>query len=630
MSSHTGAGNINAAITAANANYTIEIAPGTYTDTVGTMSVAGLKFVATATVAETLCTGAWTIDTDAISIDGLTLSGGVTSTAAGTNLTIQNSVFSTAGTLLTIGGTPATISNNTLTTAAGGTGIVVNAEASLSGNDITLGDAAATGIVLNANGTVSGCTITGASGTGINVTAGTVGITGSSLSALARALEIDGGTVSITGSTITGCGDATTAGAGPTINVDGATSVRIADNTIADCADEILQIALTTADAEVVFMNFNTITNPALGIDNNDTTNTVDCTNNWWGAATGPAAASDGLVKTSPFLRGLASSGTIYPGLATTGTNATVGVIVLDSSATAATWINAGVALYDANPAAAEPPAEVTKYLDVYVNPATTAPVTTSVTITILGIQSAAAQVYAWSATQGLWVLCSNQTVDLFQGGVVVTITAATTPTLTNLAGLEFALTEPALTPMGAVTGASLVPAIAATGVSINPTFTWLAVAGADHYDFVIAEEIGQDDPFAIPEYADTCAINAHVAKKTLKYDTQYNWRVRPGRITGIEEIAPGDVREIVEKGAWVVGLFVTGSEPVEAEPPIVIEDQPAPPAPQITLNPTPVTVNVPDANVEVIPDTLLYVIIGVGAVLVIAVIVLIVRTRRV
>jgi hypothetical protein len=576
------------------------------------------------------------------SATGLTIVGSTTTgfavnlNAAGgtsvTNCTIGgaavNAVRITAGAALT----PAVSSGNTITAAAGFSGIITMgtpAVGTSTGDSITLAGATSTGITVVATDTltVSGATITGASGTGIN-SAGTTTVSGSSLSNLETGITIGGGTATITGNTLTACGDATTGLENPTIDVTALpTAVNIQGNTITDSPHEILQIA-GVGSALVTYMNFNSILNAAVGIDNQDAGNTVDCTNNWWGASTGPAVTSTAtIVKTTPFLRADVSSGTIYPGVATTGTNATVGVIVADSSALGPfAWTNAGVALYSENPGTAEPPGEVVKYLDVYVNPNVAS---TSIAITVLGIQSSAAQVYAWSAAQGLWVLCSNQTVDLFQGGVVVTITAATTPTLANLAAMEFALVEPALAPLGAIAGTSLKPEIAGTDVSINPTFTWAAVAGADSYDFALAEELGQDDPFAILEYADTASINAHVCKKTLKYDTTYNWRVRPSRVTGIEEVAPGDVREIIEKGAWTVGLFVTGSEPEEEAEPIVVEEV-TPPAPQITLNPTPVTVNVPDANVEVIPDTLLYVIIGVGAVLVIAVIVLIVRTRRV
>ncbi len=640
----TGAGAIQAMLNLALvAGSTVKIFPGTYTENPNSVA-AGVTIIGVdaaggaGTAATVVINGSWNL-THAVTLDTLSLSGTVTAAA---NATVQNCLLTNAaGIALTVTGgtaalTPAISSGNTITAGAalaGQTGINVAAGqfATSSGDIITLADAGSTGIVDAGTLTVTGATITGASGIGINTTGTLTTVTGSSLSGLTRAIIIGtGATAIITGNTITACGDATTVGSElPTIDIIALpTSVRIAGNTIADSPHALLRIAVAPAGAAAVtFMNFNTITGAVVGITNLDTTGTVDCTNNYWGAATGPAVVSTAtIVTTSPFLRGPISSGTIYPNVATL-TNTTVGVLVAEvTAAGAVAWTNAGVALYDANPATAEPPGEATKYLDIYVNP--TNPGDT-ISITILGIQSAAAQVYAWSAAQGLWVLCSAQTVDLFQGGIVVTVTAATSPTLTNLAALEFALVEPALGPMGAIAGPDLVPAIAATGVSVNPTFTWTAIAGADNYDFVIAEEIGQDDPFAIPEYADTAMINAHVSKKTLKYDTQYNWRVRPSRVTGVTEFAPGDVREDIEKGAWVVGLFVTESEPEEAAPPIVIEEAATVPAPILTS--PDVIVNIPpEETVEVIPSSLLWIIVAVGAVLVIAVIVLIVRTRRV
>ena len=163
---------------------------------------------------------------------------------------------------------------------------------------------------------------------------------------------------------------------------------------------------------------------------------------------------------------------------------------------------------------------------------------------------------------------------------------------------------EPVLEPAVAT------PAFAAEGVSIKPTFSWSAIAGAT-YEFVLAEDLGLDDPFEIIDYSATCDINAHIAREDLKYSTTYHWRVRSISDAGTSE--------------WVRGIFTTEAVPEEAAPPIVIEEKPAPPAPEIYLEvpPTP-------APVQVIPDYLLWVIVVVGAVLIIAVIVLIVRTRRV
>ena len=64
-------------------------------------------------------------------------------------------------------------------------------------------------------------------------------------------------------------------------------------------------------------------------------------------------------------------------------------------------------------------------------------------------------------------------------------------------------------------------------------------------------------------------------------------------------------------------------AEPVEEEPPVIVITEPAPPAEIVQLPPV-------EKEVPVIPDYLLWTIVGIGAVLLIALIVLIFRTRRV
>ena len=561
-------------------------------------------------------------------LDGFTVAGGVTATATGAvGITIKNCVLSGAvGLQIDAGGATAgvgvTSSGNTYNVAAGLTGINVKAgiTAAVSSGDTINVAATGFGIVNNGGLTVTGGSITGASGTGItNNHANAVStITAEALTGLETAINVVNGALSITGSTITGCGDATAAAENPAINVTAVAAglVKIANNTIADCVHQIMNIA---ANQDKVFMNFNTINNPAAGIVS--AAATADCANNLWDGGAAPAVASPN-AEVTPYLTGAVSNAEIAPAAATLGGAANAAsVLVADSLGGA--WVNAGIGNYAENPGTAAVPGNVIRYFDVYVNTAAN-----NINLTFYGITSAAAKLYAWSAAQGIWVQVGAG-VDLFQGALTFTVTANTVPTLGNLEGLPFAMCEPALAPLGGIGGVTLVPAIAAMGVGINPTFTWGAVAGADNYDFVLSEEIGQDDPFAIPEYADTCRINAHVAKKTLKYNTQYHWRVRPSRVIGIEELAPGDVRDIVEKGAWTEGLFITMTEPEEEEPPIIIEPQEPTPAPIINIEP----IVIPPAEadpVQVIPDYLLWIIIAVGAILVIAVIVLIVRTRRV
>jgi len=85
----------------------------------------------------------------------------------------------------------------------------------------------------------------------------------------------------------------------------------------------------------------------------------------------------------------------------------------------------------------------------------------------------------------------------------------------------------------------------------------------------------------------------------------------------------------------WVSAVFITKAEPEEVIPPVVIEE--APVLPDITITQPDIIVQSPDVIVPLpavvetpITPSWIYVIIGVGAVLVIALLVLIVRTRRV
>jgi hypothetical protein len=131
-----------------------------------------------------------------------------------------------------------------------------------------------------------------------------------------------------------------------------------------------------------------------------------------------------------------------------------------------------------------------------------------------------------------------------------------------------------------------------ATDVSLNPGFAWTPIAGATEYEFILATDSGLTQTVeGTPVYVVEPAWQ--VPTGTLEYSTVYFWGVRASKPTSSPQS---------------VGTFTTMAEPVEPTPPVVIE--PTPPAPQI------------------VPGYI-YAIIGVGAVLVIVVLVLIVRTRR-
>ena len=170
----------------------------------------------------------------------------------------------------------------------------------------------------------------------------------------------------------------------------------------------------------------------------------------------------------------------------------------------------------------------------------------------------------------------------------------------------------------------ALVPAAGAVNVDpTNLTFTWPASAdpGITGYNFTLAQaNIEGNTPsnhFAIIDYSDTTDTNAITAKETLKYNTTYYWEVQPFNGTST--------------GAWIINFFTTMPEPVVTTPATT-----APPVTTIINNvPTQspvtpiVTVQGGGTTQQAIPSYLLWAVIAVGAVLVIAVIVLIVRTRR-
>jgi len=144
-------------------------------------------------------------------------------------------------------------------------------------------------------------------------------------------------------------------------------------------------------------------------------------------------------------------------------------------------------------------------------------------------------------------------------------------------------------------------PLPGADEVIINPTFNWLAVAGADLYEIEIATDAG----FTSLVTSSTSLINAWAADVELDYSTVYYWRVRGVSSSG----APA--------GDWVISVFSTMEKAAAAPAPVTVTEVPAPD----------VTVTVP---VTEITPAWIWAIIAIGAVLCIAVIILIVRTRRV
>jgi hypothetical protein len=151
----------------------------------------------------------------------------------------------------------------------------------------------------------------------------------------------------------------------------------------------------------------------------------------------------------------------------------------------------------------------------------------------------------------------------------------------------------------------------------LNPTFNWGPIGGATNYEFQLAMDASFADP--IIDYTGDDALGNilvyQLTTMTLDYGTTYYWRVKGVSATSETE--------------WSAAIgFTTMYEPVETEPPVTVTD-----APDITITmpdqPTPTTVTFEPAPIEETAQGYIWAIIIIGAVLVIAVIVLIVRTRR-
>jgi hypothetical protein len=142
----------------------------------------------------------------------------------------------------------------------------------------------------------------------------------------------------------------------------------------------------------------------------------------------------------------------------------------------------------------------------------------------------------------------------------------------------------------------------------LNPGFAWAPVAGATKYQFIVATDAALTKTIGgTPVVVTTPSFQV----MGLDYGTTYFWAVK------VLEPTPG---------VQTISTFSTMDEPAAAvdpgttTPPVVVPTQPVPD----------IIVNVPDqTDGGTISATAIWAVIGIGAVLIVAVLVLIVRTRR-
>ncbi len=138
--------------------------------------------------------------------------------------------------------------------------------------------------------------------------------------------------------------------------------------------------------------------------------------------------------------------------------------------------------------------------------------------------------------------------------------------------------------------------------VELMPAFSWQSAKNADGYQFVLADNA----EFTSPLVNEKTSESAYNLDFELEYNTNYFWRVMA--YNGSKAIS-----------RWSdIGAFTTITELVPVSTPT-----PAPPVTVTQPAPAPIVIPTP------IPPFLLWVVVGIGAALIIAVVVLIIRTRR-
>jgi hypothetical protein len=154
-------------------------------------------------------------------------------------------------------------------------------------------------------------------------------------------------------------------------------------------------------------------------------------------------------------------------------------------------------------------------------------------------------------------------------------------------------------------------PSNGATGVSTSPAFSWSPVTGCTKYAF----QLSADATFTTLITDATLPTTGIKPAEPLEAGMTYFWRVR-----SLEPVL----------GDWSTIANFTVAEPAKAPaPPVVVTQVPAP-----TINipaapqPTQIVIPQPEPAPQIAP-AYIWAIIIIGAILVIAVIVLVIRTRR-
>jgi hypothetical protein len=644
---YTGDSAIADALADAGDGWMIKVGPGEYD---GAITInEDVTIEATGTAAETIIDGAVTISFIPFPFGGPTLKGFTLDdavTVTGDDISIEDCIFDGGlfgpATALTINGAAndVTVSGCSFDEITDGTtlGILIDeGDVTISNCTFTVEEDTQAMTINSTDGGTGGtlvedCTFTGSSGTGIVIEEDAT-ISGNTFDSLEWAIDADNGTITIDGNTIMNTATASFLTAGIGIDIaDGALGeVTVTNNNLTD--NELAMEVNAGADNVTVMFNSFAGNTDHIALAFGET---LLAANNWWGSADGPAAGTLAPIGPPGTLPGTFITEPVL-GSESTGGEVVANRTLLDAEATNGVSVTADVAVgqisvanYDANPQDATPYPAL-GFWDVYIAaPGAAQEVTARFYSADINADTVA---YVWGQLQGAWLECSNQGVNLFGGYVWVTMEeegdlTPTVPTIQDLSGTVFTLVASEPAPAALEVDLTL-PTLGAYDVPLQPVLTWAENAEAVLYEVALAE----DPSFEIPEWTYSVDDNFYKVEDTdaLKYSTTYYWRVR--LLTSEPEVVGSgrSARWSVDAGPWSTGVFTTMAEPVVTAP---VEAEPQEP-PQVTVEAPQVTVNPPTVTVQpsegpAIPEYILWIIVVVGAVLVIALIVLIVRTRLV
>jgi hypothetical protein len=575
-------------------------------------------------------TGA-TVVIDSVTIDNtfaLTMSATTSGTISNSNLKNGAVVVSTAKN---------TFNKDTFTVKTGAKGISSTAAVTATGCTFTMtgtGQAISSSDSVTASGdTFNGTAATAPTQTGLGIvlTGGTASVVGTStFTGLTTALSVTTAAVSFNGNTVTSCGMTSGPDAIMVVSTAG-TGVNLYNNNISKSLEYIINVA---ANDNLVVVMGNQFSANVKNATNTGGVGKLNVTHNYWGGTSSNPASTSTVDYSNP-LGAAPTAGALVIGTApqslTSATTAGVNV----SGATGAGAVVLGAAALGANPVTPTLPSNVTlqRYFDVYGVGATAG------TIDLYGTTAspvtANSGIYYYNTAFGTWSQITSATVNPFAGYAEFILGGTNAPTATQFNGdLQLALVSIPTT-LGGVTGTNttLYPLNGAVNVPItNMTFTWPAVTGSGiTYQFALAQASANTsaNEFAILDYSDNTLTNAEPSQETLAYNTVYWWEVRAVTLNSSGAVAA--------TGPWSVQMFTTMPAPVTTTgtsvtpTTIVTSVVITQPVTTVVSTQTSVVITQTTGNsTPAIPSYLLWAVIAVGAVLIIAVIVLIVRTRRI